>query len=164
MVIILMGVSGSGKTLIGQLLAKDLGWPFYDGDDFHPQANIDKMSRGIPLNDEDRKPWLDILQQLIHKCLQEGQQAILACSALKQAYRDHLLKDNPGALFVYLKGTYDLILRRLQERKGHYMKADLLTSQFNTLEEPKGVLTIDVDQEPETIVQLIKQGLGLDKN
>jgi gluconokinase len=161
MVIILMGVSGSGKTVIGQLLARDLGWPFYDGDDFHPQANIDKMRQGIPLTDTDRDSWLMSLRNLIQECICKGESAILACSALKQSYRDRLQGGDKGVHVIYLKGDYDLIRKRLQERKNHYMKANLLTSQFNTLEEPQGALTIDIAQEPRVIVDLIKREFGL---
>jgi len=134
-----MGVSGSGKTTIGRLLAQDLGWPFYDGDDFHPQANIDKMRQGIPLTDDDRDAWLTALRQQIETFIDNRQSAVLACSALKQAYRERLRGDRPEVRFIYLKGDYALIRQRLQGRQGHFMKADLLSSQFATLEEPKGV-------------------------
>jgi gluconokinase len=157
MVLILMGVSGSGKTTIGQILARDLGWRFYDADDFHPKANIEKMSQGIPLTDADRAFWLAAIHDRILESLREDQSVIIACSALKQAYRDLLLKGTQNVHFVYLKGDFDLIRKRLEERKGHYMKANLLTSQFNTLEEPKGVFTIDITQEPESIANRIKQ-------
>ncbi|MBI3300977.1 MAG: gluconokinase [Deltaproteobacteria bacterium] len=163
MVVILMGVAGAGKTTIGQLLATDLGWRFYDGDEFHPQANIDKMRQGIALIDDDRDSWLAALQHLIHKLLCESQPAVIACSALKQSYRDRLLSDKQEVRFVYLKGDYDLIRKRLQERQGHFMKANLLTSQFDTLEEPEGALTVDVAQEPQAIVSLIRRELGLSK-
>ena len=161
MVILLMGVSGSGKTTIGRLLAQDLGWPFYDGDDFHPQANIDKMRQGIPLTDDDRDSWLTALRHQIDTLIADRQSAVLASSALKQAYRDHLGSDRSEVRFIYLKGDYALIRQRLQERQGHFMKADLLVSQFATLEEPKGVPAIDIAQEPEAIVGSIKRALGL---
>lgn len=161
MIVILMGVSGAGKTTIGQLLAHDLGWPFSDGDDFHPQANIDKMRRGVALTDDDRDSWLTALQHLIHDLRREHQSAVIACSALKQSYRDHLLDGEKDIHCVYLKGDYTLIRQRLQERQRHFMKADLLASQFATLEEPQGVLAVDVAQEPEVIVRRIKQALGL---
>lgn len=161
MVIILMGVSGSGKTTVGELLARDTGWYFYDADDFHPKANIDKMRQGIPLTDADREPWLDTLHQLLQENIRKGQSVILACSALKRSYREYLLRDNKDAHIIYLKGEYDLIQKRLEERQGHYMKANLLTSQFNTLEEPENALIIDVAQEPEAIVKRIKRELGL---
>jgi gluconokinase len=161
MVVILMGVSGAGKTTIGQLLAADLGWPFYEGDDFHPPANVEKMGHGIALTDEDRGPWLTALRHLIDTLIEENRSAVIACSALKQAYRERLLSDEKRVRFVYLKGDYSLIHERLRQRHGHFMKADLLTSQFETLEEPAGVLTIEVAREPEVIISLIKRELGL---
>ena len=161
MIVILMGVSGSGKTTVGRLLAGDLGWPFYDGDDWHPPANRDKMSRGIALTDADRDIWLTALQHFMSKLIHDGQSAVIACSALKQAYRDRLQVDKQLVRFIYLRGSYDLIRQRLQERRGHFMPADLLTSQFETLEEPQDVVKIDIANEPEAIVSLIKQNLGL---
>ncbi|MEK7789651.1 MAG: gluconokinase [Planctomycetota bacterium] len=160
MVVILMGVSGAGKTTIGQCLAKDLGWPFYEGDDFHPQTNIDKMRQGIALNDADRDVWLIALESLISELVYKRQSAVIACSALKCTYRKRLQTDVAMVQFVYLKGNFALIQKRLQERCGHFMNADLLANQFDTLEEPVEVLTIDVAQEPEVIVGLIKSGIG----
>ena len=161
LIIILMGVSGSGKTTIGRLLAGELGWIFYDGDDFHPEANIEKMKRGIALSDNDREPWLAALQQLILNLIRNNQSAIIACSALKKSYRDILVKDKENVVFVYLKGNYDLIHKRLLERKGHFFDKKLLESQFETLEEPEGVLTIDTAQEPIVIVNKIRRELEL---
>ena len=161
MIIILMGVSGSGKTTIGQLLAQDLGWPFYDGDDFHPQANIDKMRQGVPLTDADRDSWLTALRRQIDTLLANRQSAVLACSALKQAYRDRLGGDRPEVRFIYLKGDYALIRQRLQKRQGHFMPADLLKSQFATLEVPEDVPAINISQTPEIIVNSIKRALEL---
>lgn len=159
MVIILMGVSGSGKTTIGQLLAQELEWPFYDGDDFHPQANIDKMHQGISLTDEDRVPWLSALQTLIQDCLRAGASAVVACSALKRAYRDQLQAGTTGIQFVHLKGTFNLIHQRLQQRHGHFMDTNLLQSQFATLEESDDMRTVDVAHSPQVIVQQIRQAL-----
>src|SRR5262245_34254527 len=160
MIIILMGVSGSGKTTIGRLLAQNLGWPFYDGDDFHPQTNIDKMRQGIPLTDDDRDSWLTALRHQIDALIDSRQSAVLACPALKQAYRDRLGGDRSEVRFVYLKGDYALIRQRLQERQGHFMKADLLASQFATLEEPEGVPAVDIAQKPEAIVECIKRAIS----
>ena len=125
MVIILMGVSGSGKTTIGRRLADELGWKFYDGDDYHPRANVEKMARGVPLDDDDRAPWLESLRDLIRSCLARGESAVLACSALKRSYRQHLLIDESVKL-VYLKGDYELIEDRLEGRRGHFMKPEML--------------------------------------
>jgi gluconokinase len=161
MVLILMGVSGSGKTTIGQRLAHELGWPFYDGDDFHPQANIDKMRQGAPLTDDDRASWLGALRQLIDDMLAANQSAIIACSALKQAYRDRLAGPHQDVVFVYLKGSYALIRQRLLERQGHFMRAGLLASQFETLEEPERALTVDIAQEPGVIIAQVRRMLQI---
>jgi gluconokinase len=164
MILILMGVAGAGKTTIGQLLAQDLRWPFYDGDDFHPPANIDKMSRGVALTDDDRAAWLASLRQLIERLLREQQGAVIACSALKQSYRQVLQQQNEDVHFIYLKGDPDLMRQRLEQRPGHFMKANLLASQFETLEEPadpEGVLTVEASLPPQAIVKSIKSGFGL---
>lgn len=160
-VIVLMGVSGSGKTTAGRLLAEALGWAFYDGDDFHPPANVEKMRRRIPLTDADRIPWLRSLRAHLEACLREGTRAVVACSALRQSYRELLLDGLGGIALIYLKGDYELIERRLRGRRGHYMPPGLLDSQFATLEEPEGILTIDIDREPLEIVALIRSGLGV---
>ena len=161
MIIILMGVSGAGKSTIGQCLAKDLGWSLYEGDDFHPKANIEKMAGGIALSDEDRSAWLTKLAKLIHELRQSAQSAVITCSALKQAYREKLAGDSTNIRFVYLRGSYDLVLERLKKRQGHYMRAGLLKSQFDILEEPEQALTIEITQEPDVIVRQIRQALGL---
>ena len=161
MVIILMGVSGAGKTTVGQLLAQDLGWPFFEGDDFHPRSNVVKMAQGIALTDEDRWPWLDRIRERIGTLVASGQNAIIACSALRQTYREHLLEGIRETVLVYLKGNYSLISSRLAQRQDHFMNADLLDSQFRTLEEPEGVITIEAVLEPQEIVDAVKQALSL---
>ena len=161
MVLILMGVSGSGKTTVGMRLADALDWDFVDGDDFHPAANVEKMKRGVPLTDEDRWPWLQAIRDFIHERLSNDAPAIVACSALKAAYRDVLLEGNPGAQIVYLKGSYDLIRRRMETRENHFFDPHLLDSQFEALEEPgsEAALTIDVDASPTAIVRTIRREL-----
>ena len=149
---IVMGVSGCGKTTVGRLLAQRLGWDFYDADSFHSAENIAKMAHGIPLNDADRAPWLESLHALIQGCIAEGRPGVLACSALKQSYRDELVSGAAGVQIVYLKGSYELIWSRISDRKGHYMKPDMLKSQFATLEEPSSALAVDIDQTLEEIV------------
>jgi gluconokinase len=159
MIILLMGVAGSGKTTVGRLLASALGWRFYEGDDFHPRANIDKMQRGIPLTDDDRWPWLQALKKAIDACLMQGTDAVLACSALKQTYRDYLIHSRDEVKLVYLKGSYALLSQRLAQRQGHFMPKALLASQFDTLEEPQQGLIVDVASTPETLVAVIRQAL-----
>ena len=160
MIIVLMGVTGSGKTTVGQSLAASLGWGYFDADDFHSAANVDKMRRGIPLNDADRRPWLESLQNLINESLSAGESAVLACSALRQSYRDMLLI-NDRVRLVYLKGNYDLIRERLGARGDHYMNPALLDSQFETLEEPDGALQIDVQLPPAAIVEKIRSDFDI---
>ena len=156
-VFVVMGVSGSGKSTVGQALAQRLNCPFYDGDDFHPEANVAKMSQGIPLNDADREPWLARLADLIRAHLVKGETAVIACSALKEKYRQQLRRDESNVLFVYLKGSFDLIWQRMQQREGHYMKAEMLQSQFDALEEPDRdtAVVVDIDQEIATIISEI---------
>jgi gluconokinase len=161
MIIILMGVSGVGKTTVGAWLAQALGWPFYDGDQFHPPANVAKMRQGMPLTDEDRWPWLQALRTHIETWVQQGMSAVLACSALKQAYREYLMIDEAEVKLVYLKGDYDLIYERLAQRRGHFMPPGLLASQFAALEEPEQGVIVDIVHPPETIVALIREQLGV---
>ena len=160
-ILILMGVTGSGKTTIGHLLSEDLGWKFFDADDFHPDANVEKMKRGVPLSDDDREPWLFRLRELIGKWLGANQNAVLACSALKESYRKILLVDERVQL-VYLKGDSELIGNRITNRSGHYMNPVLLESQFQTLEEPVGCFQIDVSIPPHQIVRAIKRHFSLE--
>ena len=150
--VVVMGVSGSGKTTVGQQLAERFAWPFFDADDFHPQANIDKMSQGIPLDDADRRPWLEALHTLIQEHLKHEDSLVLACSALKRSYRDLLAQGDGEVTFVFLKGSFDLIFERMREREGHYMKADMLRSQFEALEEPENALVADASDPVEIIV------------
>jgi gluconokinase len=152
---IIMGVSGSGKTSVGQRLAERLGWDFYDADDFHPPENIAKMASGIPLSDEDRAPWLETLHVLMTDCLQNDRPGVLACSALKERYRQKLLDGNPSAQLVYLKGSYDLIWLRMANRPGHYMKPEMLKSQFDALEEPHNAFVVDISLSVEQIINLL---------
>ena len=158
MVVIIFGVSGAGKTTIGQLLAEELGWRFYEADDFHSQANIDKMRQGVPLMDEGRWPWLENLGELIKRCIAAGENAVLACSALKEAYRRRL-RVNADVKLVFLRGDYELIANQLRQRRGHFMNPALLQSQFADLEEPQptnGAVVIESGRNPRELVQEIK--------
>ena len=160
MVIILMGVTASGKTTVGRMLAAELAYRFYDADDFHPRANIDKMRRGVALEDADRRPWLEALSDLVRRSLAGHTDAVLACSALKQSYRRSLLID-PQVRLVYLKADHDLIRQRLRRRQGHFMNPDLLASQFATLEEPREALWVDASLEPPEIVAAVRRQLQI---
>jgi len=159
MIVIVMGTTGSGKTTIGTLLAKRLGWQFVDADDFHPPANVEKMGRGIPLTDADRMPWLKILHDQIVSWNAEQRSVVLACSALKQSYRDEL-SAGPEVKFIYLKGSYELFSRRVLARKGHFAKQNLITSQFADLEEPADAITIDARHPPAEIVAEVSKRIG----
>ena len=155
MVIVLMGVSGCGKTTIGQELSKQTGWKFYDGDDFHSPDNVEKMRNGIPLTDADRAPWLETLATSIKEWNRDGGNAILACSALKADYRRTLGIDQNQVVAVHLKGSLETIRSRLESRSGHYMDPNLLNSQFDTLEEPSDALTVLIDRSPQEIAKEI---------
>jgi len=155
-----MGTTGSGKTTIGELLAHRLGWDFADADGFHLPASIAKMSRGIPLTDEDRAPWLAILHDKITEWLAANRNTILACSALKQRYRDELLISSEVRL-VYLKGDYALFSQRIHSREGHFAKEDILAGQFRDLEEPANAITADARLSPKAMVAEICKQLGL---
>ena len=156
---IVMGVSGSGKTRVGKSLAKHLGWDFYDADDFHPPENVAKMAKTIPLTDSDRAPWLAALHELISSSLARNRPGVLACSALKERYRQKLLEGNDGVGLIYLKGSYDLIWSRMSARKDHYMKPHMLQSQFETLEEPVNALTVDITSSVDEILKVILQNM-----
>ena len=162
MIAIVMGVTGSGKTSVGRLLAQQLGWEFADADDFHPSANVEKIARGIPLTDEDRAPWLERLRIQIANWIANGQNAVLACSALKRTYRQEL-SVGPEVRFVYLKGSPELIAQRLRLRRGHFADEKILASQFADLEEPEAAVTVDISQAPEMIVAAIRERLGLER-
>lgn len=161
MIILVVGVSGSGKTTVGELLAKALNWEFSDADQFHPKANIEKMSHAIPLNDVDRQPWLEAMQRAIDSWLQDDKNMVLACSALKASYRQMLLRDRQRMRLVYLKGSFEQIKQRMEHRPHHYMKVDLLRSQFDILEEPHEGIIVDISLSPEEIVQQIRVSLAI---
>ena len=163
MIVIIFGVSGAGKTTVDKLLAHEVGWRFIEADDFHPAANIEKMRSGHPLTDKDRWPWLEGLRQQIERSLSAGENTVLACSALKRVYRDHL-RVSDEVKFVFLRGDYAVVEKQLHNRHGHFMDANLLQSQFDDLEEPQldeNVLTIELGRTPEEIVERIKAKLNL---
>ena len=155
MIILVMGVSGSGKTTVGKKLAESLGYKFADADDFHPQENIDKMRNGVALSDKDRLPWLQKMQNVINQHLSENTNIVITCSALKESYRQMLLINHESVKLVYLKGSFELIQKRLKERLNHFMGEKLLKSQFDILEEPLEAITVDISQSLEVIVKKI---------
>jgi gluconokinase len=161
MVIVLMGVAGSGKTTVGRALAAALGWGFRDADEFHPPANVEKMSRGLPLTDRDRAPWLAAIRAHIEEKLARGESAVVTCSALKEKYRAAIVADPAQVKLVFLAGDFALITERMRARLGHFMKPEMLRSQFADLEPPRDALTVDIAPPPEKIVAQIRQALSL---
>jgi len=162
MIVVLMGVSGSGKTTVGKVLAARLGWRFVDADDYHPPANIEKMRRGIPLTDEDRRPWLQGLARLVDAACADGRNLVLACSALKHAYQEYLERGHHCVHYVHLQGSPELIRERLAARHGHFFDPHLLRSQFEALEPPEHAVVVDIAPAPEAIATEIGQRLGLE--
>ena len=159
MIVILMGVTGCGKTTVGAQLAKDCGWEFLDADDFHPAENVAKMKRGAALTDEDRWPWLEHLNSLLVESERQGNSLVLACSALKQVYRDRLARGCTALRFVFLDGEPEMIRARLAARKGHYMNPTLLDSQFAILERPHDALRLDAAATPDELVRNIREAI-----
>lgn len=166
--VVLMGVSGCGKSSVGAAIARELGAKFIDGDDLHPRANIQKMAGGHPLNDDDRAPWLERLNDAAYSLSHKNEVGIIVCSSLKRRYRDRLRQDNPDMIFLYMKGTFDVIMARLKSRAGHYMPTELLQSQFDALEEPGAdepdVMSIDINGGFDEVVSrgvdtLLKAGI-----
>jgi gluconokinase len=160
MIVLLMGPAGSGKTTVGEVLAAQLKWEFADADNFHSPANVEKMSRGVPLGDEDRNPWLHSIREAMRQRDAQNKNIVLACSALKRSYRE-LLQINSNVKLVYLKSSYELLRERLRVRKGHYAGEQILAGQFADLEEPVDAVTIDAAQAPEQIVAEIRKRLAL---
>jgi gluconokinase len=163
MVILLMGTTGAGKTTVGKLLAARLHWTFLDADDFHPPVNIEKMHNGIPLTDADRWPWLNNIHTELQRLTQSGKNVVLACSALKQSYRD-LLSVGLDMRIVYLRGTYDAMRQHIEARHGHFAGESILAGQFADLEEPHGALALDVSHPPQQLVTGIITGLHLSES
>jgi len=164
LVLVVMGVSGSGKTTVGSMLAERLGWPFQEGDDLHPQKNIDKMKVGNPLTDADRRPWLELIADWVDHQLDAGRSGIITCSALKRAYRKRIDRRRRGVVFIFLDGPQKTIALRLGSRRSHFMPPQLLKSQFADLEPPSSsepAIAFDVDASPQQIVDEIIERLGL---
>jgi gluconokinase len=160
MIVIVMGVTGSGKTTVGTRLAHELGWTFHDADDFHPPANVEKMRAGIALTDADREPWLQAIRRCIDRTVESGASAVFGCSALKAAYRSTLADGRPEVRFVHLCGPEPLIAERLRRRVGHFMNPRLLDSQFETLEPPADAIEVEVALPLAAQVRAIRRALG----
>ena len=160
MIIVLMGVTGSGKSTVGKLLAQQLGWKFFEGDDFHSPVNIEKMRRGMLLNDDDRRSWLEAIRESIRQMVERSENAVIACSALKHSYRQ-MLRITGEVVFVYLKANIDIVRERLKNRTGHFMNPNLIQSQFNTLEESEQALRVDASLPPGEIVRRIRTQLRI---
>lgn len=160
-VVVIMGVAGCGKTTVGRELARELGWPFHDADEFHPPENVAKMSAGIPLTDADRAPWLAAIRRHIETALAAGRNAVVTCSALREAYRRVLVTDPARVALVYLKGSRELLGERIGGRRDHFMKPAMLESQLAALEEPANALVVDIAPAPPAIAALIRRELGL---
>lgn len=159
-ILLVMGVAGSGKSTIGHGLADALGWPYYEADDFHSAANKAKMAAGTPLDDDDRAPWLASIRGTIDECRRAGRSAVFTCSGLKHKYRQVLTDDAPEVSLIYLHGDFDTILARVSGREGHFMKAEMVKSQFAALEVPDDALRVDIRQSPAAILAEIRQRLG----
>ena len=161
MIVIVMGVCGCGKTTVGEKLAAELGWPFRDADEFHPPANVAKMSKSIPLTDEDRWPWLAAIRAYMEETQAKGGSAVVTCSALKEIYREKLLQHEPWVKFVHVHGDPKVIRERMQARKDHFMPTTLLDSQLSILELPRHAVTVDVAHEPAEQVRAARKALGV---
>ena len=164
MIIVVMGISASGKSTLGSALAKSLGWVFLEGDDYHSRANIEKMRSGTPLNDEDRLPWLRSINQALGRLDKDGRNAVLACSALKRNYREILAQDIKQMRYVYLYGNPQLVRERITNRKGHFMPPELIDSQIAAMEPPQNAIRVNIEQPVETQAELVLQALGRDKD
>lgn len=161
MIVVLMGVTGSGKTTIGRMLAKGLEWEFHDADDLHPPQNIQKMRRGEPLTEADRLPWLDSVATLMRQVDRSGRSAVFACSALRESYRRRLAASSPAVRFVFLHAPLDTIASRLEQRAGHFMHPGLVPRQFAALEPPDKAVWVDASAPPEAVVAEVQERLGL---
>jgi carbohydrate kinase (thermoresistant glucokinase family) len=164
-VLVVMGVSGSGKTTVAEGLSARLGWPFLEGDSLHPESNVAKMSSGQPLTDEDRWPWLELVADWVAERVAAGEDGIVTCSALKRSYRDVISRDSDAVVFVHLTGERRTLEERMRTRTGHFMPPGMLASQLETLEDPSSderSLRVAIEQEPDEIVEAVVSGLALD--